>query len=443
MNQHKDYINEPAKTIPVLTDADVVVCGGGPSGFIAAISAARNGAKTILIEHYGFLGGMATAGMVGPISKFNFQDERIVLGIPDEFLKRMQQMNGAIIDLPSGNIPYDPEIYKYVSLKMVEEAGVTILLHTSVAGCMYDEHNEGKLTHVLIENKSGRQAIRSRYFIDCTGTGDLISRSRLPWEMRNIKNGELQPMSLFFRLGGVDTDVLNTLMSHDGVKYANVQLNKLLQEEMVAGRLANFGGPWAVHGSTIRRGEVSVNATRYKGNAADGIELSTAEKQLRQDVFKIVAVFKKNVPAFRNAYLIDTATQVGIRETRGIIGLYTMKAEDILTPGNFEDTVAYGAHPIDIHRSDTSKQDVSFLQKPYPIPYRALIPQESDNVLVAGSCLSATHEAFASVRVQAQCMALGQAAGLAAAMCAKQDLPVYKLSGNELRDELKRQGAFV
>lgn len=438
-----ETIKEPAREIPVTKKADVVVCGGGPSGFVAAIAAARNGAKTLLLEHYGFLGGMATAGLVGPISKFNFGGRRIVSGIPEEFIGRMAERGGAITDLPSGNVPYDPEIYKYVALNMAEEAGVDILFHAHVVGCVADPGHTGTLTHVLIENKSGRQAVAAKCFIDCTGTGDVISRSQLPWEMRNKYDGELQPMSLYFRLGGVDTTAFNLLMAEDGVKYADVKLKALLTAEVEAGRLANFGGPWAVHGSTLRDGQLSVNATRFRGNAADGNDVSTAERLLREEVMHIVKVFKESVPAMRNAYLLDTATQVGIRETRGIVGCYTMTLEDMLQPKGFEDTVAYGGHPVDIHRAADSKQDVNFLRAPYPIPYRAIVPQGAGNVLVAGGCVSATREAFASIRVQAQCMALGQAAGTAAALCAERHIKVTELDGKLLRNVLKKQGAVV
>lgn len=438
-----EYITVPSHEIPVAYKADVVVCGGGPSGFIAALAAARNGAKTLLLEYYGFLGGMATAGLVGPISKFNFNTERIVCGIPEEFINNMAVKDGAIINLPSGNVPYDPEVYKYVALKMVEEAGVDMLFHAHVVDCITDEDKPGMLTHVIIENKSGRQAIAAKYFVDCTGTGDLIARSRLPWEMRNRKGGSLQPLSLYFRLGGVDTSAFNLLMSHDGVKYANPELKELLLEEVAAGRLSNFGGPWAVHGSALRNGQLSVNATRFSGNAADGNDISRAEQVLREDIFKIVQAFKQKVPAMKNAYLLDTATQVGIRETRGIAGIYTMTVEDILNPGGFSDSVAYGAHPVDIHRAADSRQEVNFLKAPYPIPYRAIVPLGSVNVLVAGGCISATHEAFASIRVQAQCMALGQAAGTATALCTKENIGVADLDGHILHDVLKKQGAFV
>jgi len=160
-------------------------------------------------------------------------------------------------------------------------------------------------------------------------------------------------------------------------------------------------------------------------------------------VMRMVKVFREKVLAMRDAYLIDTATQVGIRETRGIIGCYTMTLDDMVHPKAFEDTVAYGGHPVDIHRASDSKQDVNFLRAPYPIPYRAIVPQGAGNVLVAGGCVSATREAFASIRVQAQCMALGQAAGTAAAMCAEQQLTVTELDGKSVRNALREQGAVV
>lgn len=441
--QEEKYIREPARKIPVIATADVVVCGGGPSGMMAAIAAARNGAHVILLEHYGFLGGMATIALVGPISKFNLNGERIVSGIPEEFIQQVYRHGGAIIDLPSGNVPYDPEIYKYVAMRMVQAAGVDILLHTSVVGCINSENHPDQITHLLIENKSGRQAIKANYVIDCTGTGDIVARTSLPWTMRTDKEGELQPMSLYFRLGGVDTSSFDLLMAEDHVKYKNQYLNTLLQEEVEAGRLGNFGGPWVVHGSTIRKGEVSVNATRFRGNAADGGDLSKAELQMREDVMRILKVFKTKVPAFRHAYLIDTATQVGIRETRTILGLYAMEKKDVLRPQHFPDTVAKGGHPIDIHRAKDAHQNVTFLQEAYDIPYRALVPKGACNLLVAGGCISASREAYASIRVQAQCMALGQAAGTATALCNQEKIAVSALDGAWLRQKLQEVGAIV
>lgn len=436
-------ITEPARRLPVRAQVDVVVCGGGPSGFIAAVAAARAGASVLLIERYGFLGGMATAGMVGPLSKFNLGGKRIVDGIPGEFVRALHAAGGAIIDLPSGNIPYDVELYKLTAQRITRHAGVDILLHAHVAGTIASRDEPERLTHAIIETKSGREAVAAKQFVDCTGTGDMVARTSLPCELRNQReNGDLQPMSLYFRLGGVDTDKLNTLMAHDGVKYANPDLRAALAEEVQAGRLRNFGGPWAVHGSTIRPGEVSVNATRIAGDATDANDLSSSELVLREEVPLMIDIFRRRHEAFANCHLIETATQIGIRETRAIRGLYTLTSEDILGSRKFPDAVALGGHPIDLHKTDSS-QSVKFLSVPYQIPYRTLVPKGARNVLVAGGTLSATREAFGSVRVQAQCMALGQAAGVAAAICAQSGESVSTLDGAALSARLKVEGVLT
>ncbi len=437
-------IFESAREIPVCARVDVLVCGGGPAGLMAATAAARMGAKTLLVERHGFLGGMATAAMVGPMSKFNLGGKRIVGGLPEEFVQTLHALGGAIVDLPSGNVPYDPEVYKLAAQRLVLEAGVDTLLHAQVAGAHSEEKRPGRISHVMIETKSGRQAVAAKVIIDATGTGDLISRTDLPCEMRNQRSsGDLQPMTLYFRLGGVDTSGLTLLMSQDGTKYAHPELRAVLHEEVTAGRLRNFGGPWAVHGSTLRAGEVSVNATRFSGNAADARDLTRAELVLREEVHVIIAAFRRAAPAFRHCFLIDTAPQVGIRETRSIRGLYTMTLDDVLTPRGFPDTVAKGGHPVDIHRATDSRQHAQFITEPYDIPYRALVPDGSENVLVAGGLVSATREAFGSIRVQAQCMALGQAAGTAAAMCIQNRQSVSELDGARLRQHLSAAGAIV
>lgn len=437
------FVAEPARRLPVCAQVDVAVCGGGPSGFIAAVAAARAGASVLLLERHGFLGGMATAGMVGPLSKFNLGGKRIVDGIPGEFIRALHAAGGAIIDLPSGNIPYDVELYKLTAQRITRHSGAGILLHAQVAGAIASREDPARLTHVIIETKSGREAVAAKQFIDCTGTGDLVARTSLPCEMRNQQTGgDLQPMSLYFRLGGVDTDKLNILMAHDGTKYANPELRAALAGEMKAGWLRNFGGPWAVHGSTIRPGEVSVNATRIAGNAADANELSLAELVLREEVPVMIEIFRRSHKAFASCHLIETATQVGIRETRAIRGLHTLTSEDILTARTFPDAVALGGHPIDMHGTDSS-QSVRFLSVPYQIPYRTLVPEGAKNVLVAGGTLSATREAFGSARVQAQCMALGQAVGVAAAICAQSGCDVSTLDGQALSARLKADGALI
>lgn len=437
-------VKEPEKQLPVIAEPDVLVCGGGPAGFIAAIAAARNGARTMLIEKHGFLGGMATAGLVGPISKFRCNGELIVGGIPWEFVRRMEARNGAITDYPSGNIPFDPEVYKLTAMQMVRESGVDLLLHAYVVGCIADPEQAGKLSHVIVESKSGRQAVRARQIIDCTGDADVIEHAGFPYERSNAEAGETQPMTMFFRVGGVDTDRSDKLMmSHDKTKYTHPLMKEAMQQARAEGRLPNFGGPWLVHGSTIRKGEISANVTRFPGNAVDVRSLTEAECTTRENMFDLLPFLKEKLPEWKDAYLIDSSVQVGIRESRRIKGLYEMSKDEILQPRSFHDTVGKGAHPIDIHSSRDNTQHVVFVDAPYHIPYRSLVPQGSNNVLVAGRCISATKEAFGSIRVQAQCMALGQGAGTAAALCVRHGAAVHELDGAMLREVLSEQGALV
>ncbi len=436
-------VTEPARELEVAAEVDVAVVGGGPSGFIAAMAAARTGARTLLLEHHSFLGGMATAALVGPISKFNSAGRRVVLGIPNEFIERLHARGGAIIDLPSGNVPFDAELYQQTAFEMTREAEAEVWLRATYANVLTAK--EGRcITHVVLETKSGRMAVAARQVVDCSGSAEVVADTQLPWCYRGGPAGELQPLSLMFRLGGVDTDALQEpLMAHDATRYFNRCAREILQRAVDAGSLGGFGGPWLIYGSTFRPGEVTVNATRHAANAVAPGEFSRAEADLRRDMHAIVDLLRAEMPELRDAYLLQSATQAGIRETRSIVGLTTVTVDDLLRPGDCPDTVAFGAHPVDLHRARGPGQDVQFVDRAYSIPFRALVPQGSENVLVAGGSISATREAFASIRVQAQCMALGEAAGTAAALCAQRDIPVTQLDGTELRELLAKNGACV
>src|SRR5699024_2072438 len=202
------------RDIPVIAEYDVVVCGGGTSGFIAAIAAARGGARVALIERHGFLGGMATASLVAPISVFNYNDRRVIDGIPWEFIERLIEIGGAREEKPIGNITFSPEKYKLIAQRMVLEAGVSLYFHSYLTGCKKDGH---RLTHIIMDNKNGAEAITAKYFIDCTGDADLSYHAGVPMQP---KSSELQPASLIFMLGGVDTDSLPMLRHRkQGVNY--------------------------------------------------------------------------------------------------------------------------------------------------------------------------------------------------------------------------------
>lgn len=422
------------REIPVVAEYDVVVCGGGPSGFIAAIAAARGGARVALVERLGFLGGMATASLVAPISVFNYNDRRIIDGIPWEFIERLTAIGGAREEKPIGNITFSPEKYKLIAQRMVLEAGVSLYLHSYLTGCK----KEGNLiTHVLIDNKNGAEAISAKYFIDCTGDADLSKLSGVPMQpMRS----ELQPASLIFMLGGVDVDSLPMVRhSQQGVNYHDLGMRNILEEMNRAQDIPRFGGPW--YCGVLDHGMVLVNMTRTYANMADNRQATQTECALREDVFTFVQLLTKHVSAFKNAYLVMTAPQTGTRETRRIKGVHTLTGEEYINAQDFPDAISRGCHPVDIHSSSSNNQRCEFLKDAAFIPYRCLIAPDFPNLLVGGRAFSADGVSSASVRVQASVMGLGQAAGAAAALCLKSDVDVFNVDITELRNTLIGYGA--
>ncbi len=422
------------KDVPVVAEYDVVVCGGGPSGFIAAIAAARGGARTALIERYGFLGGMATAGLVAPISVFNYNGRRVIDGIPWEFIERMIEVEGAREEKPLGNVTFSPEKYKLIAQRMVLEAGVSLYFHSYLTGCK----KEGdKITHVIIENKNRSEAISGKVFIDCTGDADLSVLSGVPMQSTPKT---LQPASLIFMLGGVNTDALPKIRhSQQGVNYHDLDMRNILEEVGKTTDIPVFGGPW--YCGILAEGVVVINMTRTQADMANNREATNAECLLREQVHLFTDLLIKHVPAFRNAYLLNTATQTGIRETRRIKGVHTLTGEEYINATYFPDAISRGCHPVDIHASKTTEQRIEFLKNAGFIPYRCLISEGFPNLLVAGRSFSADGIASASVRVQASVMGLGQAAGAAAALCVKSDGSVFDVDVSALRNILVGYGA--
>ena len=422
------------REIPVIAEYDVVVCGGGPSGFIAAIAAARGGARVALVERHGFLGGMATASLVAPISVFNYNDRRIIDGIPWEFIERLIEVGGAREEKPIGNITFSPEKYKLIAQRMVLEAGVSLYFHSYLTGC---KKNGTRLTHIIIDNKNGAEAIAGKYFIDCTGDADLSHQIGVPMQpMRS----ELQPATLIFMLGGVDTDSL-PMIHHNkqGVNYHDLDMRKILEDMNKKVKVPQFGGPW--YCGVLNHGLVLVNMTRTYANMSDNRQATNTECLLREDVFTFVELLTKNVPAFKNAYLVMTAPQTGTRETRRIKGVHTLTGEDYIQARNFPDAISRGCHPVDIHSSSSNNQRCEFLKDAAFVPYRCLIAPDFPNLLVGGRAFSADGISSASVRVQASVMGLGQAAGAAAALCVQYGTDVSEVDITLLRKTLVKYGA--
>ena len=424
------------KQVPVVGQYDVVVCGGGPAGIMAAIAAARGGAETALIERYGFLGGMPTAALVAPISVFMYNGKLVVGGIPWEFVQRMEALGGAQVELPLGNISFHPETYKLVAQRMLLEAEVELYLHSYISNCRSEQN---KLTHVVFENKSGTQALTAKYFIDSTGDGDLAAMANVPMY---IHDKPLQPVSLCFTLGGVDVGSLEKVHhSQQGVNYHIIPLREKLFELSKKEDMPNFGGPWMCY--MLNDSMVQVNMTRIEANILDEREQTRVECSLREDAYKMVEILKKYFEEFKDSYIVTTATQAGARETRHIKGVHMLTRDEYVTALHFPDSISRSAHPIDIHDSSSADQKCEFLKEAAYIPYRSLIVKDFPNLLVAGRSFSGEREAFASARVQAPVMGMGQAAGFAAAMACQADCDVQDVDITTLRDKLIKIGVNI
>lgn len=420
--------------IPVTGRYDVVVCGGGPAGFVSAVAAARCGAKVALIERYGFLGGMATAGNVAPITEFMHEGKLVVGGIPLEFVRRLEARGQGTMCAPRGNFVFHPEGYKLEAQRMVLEAGVALFLHAYISDCVLDS---GRITHIVFESKSGTQAIEAGYMIDATGDGDIAARAGVP--MLNY-HCPLQPSTLYFVLGGVKTDMIPGYypsLAGSSMKHVREYLNELSRTQHVP----QFGGPWCMAG--MGDGIAVMNMSRTALNWTDEANATRAECQLREQINLLVSLLREHFEEFSNAYLISTATQVGIRETRHIRGVHVLTGEEYRRAEFFPDSIARCSHPIDIHSDTDNSQICIYLDKAAYLPYRSIIAEGFPNLLVPSRCFSADREAFASARVQAGVMGLGQAAGAAAAMCHEDGRSVLEANTDRLRKKLMEWGAYL
>lgn len=418
-------IREDARDLPVLADVDVLVCGGGPAGTAAAIAAARNGSRTLLLERHGFLGGMATAGLVVP-----HWDSHQNGGINADVIARLDALEGWGAE--GWKISFDPELWKHVSEDLVLESGSDLLYHSLVVATL---RAGDAVRGVVIETKSGRFAVLAKVVVDCTGDGDVAARAGAHFE-KGRGDGLMQPMTTMFRLGGVSW-----------VQRRNAELRELIEQAIERTgdhyRLP-YDYPWAIH--LPNPGEVAVMLAHVRNvDGTDVRDLTRAEIDGRRQTLAVVDFLRRRVAEFENAYLIETAPQVGVRETRRISGEYLLTGDDVASGRSFEDAVARVSFPADIHEPEGTGQ-VGFRvgsgparRGSYDIPYRALIPRSIDQLLVAGRCISGTFEAHASYRVKGPCMAMGQAAGIAASLSADSGVAPRDLSIAELRRGLLDQ----
>jgi len=407
---------------------DVLVCGGGPGGLCAAVSAARNGADTMLVERYGYLGGMATMGLVYPFMTRFAGSEQIIDGIFQEIIERLDAKGG--YGGPDRPWMFDTEIMKVVADEICIGSGVKLLLHTMLSGV---EVEDDLIRRAVVFNKSGEQGITARMYVDGTGDGDLACLAGAPCEKGRETDGLSQPMTLNFRMAGVDKSRMPE----------RAEITELYLKARAEGRIdcPRNDVLWFV---TPREDEIHFNTTRIiRSDATNAEDLTRAEIDARRQVMQYVAFLKADVPGFENAYLQMTAPQIGIRESRRVMGEYVLTADDLLSARKFEDTIARGSYSVDIHDPDGGGTVIKHLPpgESYTIPYRSLVPKKIDNLLIAGRPISATHEAHSAIRVMPIAAAIGEAAGAAAAICVKGDTIPRRLDAAELRRVLLAQGA--
>ena len=412
-NQTLATFSEASRSTPVVNQSDVMICGGGPAGVAAAIAAAREGASTTLIELHGCLGGVWTAGALTWII-----DHENKAGVMKEILERLQA-GGFRARLADGTWTngYDVEGMKSVLEEMCMEAGIRIRLHTRVVAAGVDENK--RLTHVITESKSGREAWSAKMFVDATGDGDLAAAAGCGFDMGRDEDGHTQPMSLLAILAGIEADQVRGFISDEGLPWG-VPLDALRQEMNRAGVEPSYSKPtlFRIHDNLFTL--MANHQYLVKGTNAD--DLSRATLEARAEVRLIVDGLRSLGGCWANLRLVSTGAQIGVREGRRIHGRYTVTADDLRNGAQHEDAAADVTFCVDIHSVDPKKDKGlhtgGIKTKPYQIPLRALIARDVDGLLLAGRCISGDFFAHASYRVTGNAVATGEAAGRHAAKVA-------------------------
>ncbi|WP_063131626.1 FAD-dependent oxidoreductase [Nocardia fusca] len=432
--------------LPILDTVDVLVVGGGAAGVAAATVAAEAGASVVLVEKYGFCGGAAVAGMSGTVCGMYAASDtpgspvQIVQGFSERFSVELTERGGLTAPQMYGKTwtaAHDPLVWREAAETMLLDVGVRILFHTNVIGVIMEGASyEG----VVVESTAGRSLIRARRTIDASGDGAVIARAGHRYTYGD--NGRIQNPTMFFRIAGVDVDRFLDFYGHDTICSPDVSA------DIVAARAEGLDLPrqkiWIFQ--TPRPGELMVNATRLVGfdgrmlNVVDPVDFTEAEIGGRRQVRSYAEYLKLRMPGCENSYVVDTGTEVGIRQTRTIAAVQQLTNTDVLEHRKRADGIARVPWPIELHDGDKPKLHW-ILDDFYEVPFDALIPEAGDNIIVAGRCLGAEHEALASARVTAQCFEYGHAAGVAVCQSLEHDVPLREIRGEAVRELMAANGS--
>ena len=456
MANQKTTITEPQREIPVRAEVDVLVVGGGPAGIMAARAAAGKGLRVMLIESRGYLGGNLTIGL--PILGYlGRKGNQIIKGLPQLFIDRLRARGAAGEHRPCklhvSLTIIDPEEAKTVALEMLQEVGVEVLLYVFCADVV---KNGDAVEGVVIESKAGREAILAKTVIDCTGDGDIAYRAGAPMNYGNEK-GIPQPPTLMFSMRGVDSRKLrDAVADHPDVYDIDFIPNEFFRaddnctfvgfrNQIKKAREAGYKLPVerTIFMTGMAPDEWWVNMSRVNGiDATDPAQYTQGEIICAEQNEEIVRYLKAYIPGFENAYVDRVAPFMGIRETRRIVGEYILTEDDIFNCARFDDVISVASYPVDLHHPVGGDCSLYWCPDCYDIPYRCLIPQKIDGLIVAGRNVSMTHLALASARVMAPAMALGEAAGKAAALSVKENVELRDLDVRKLQESLKAEGVY-
>lgn len=448
-------------------DYDVIVLGGGISGVMAAISAATNGAGVLLIEQYGFLGGMLTAGGVGPMMSFHVGERQVIKGTTGKLIDRLVQKGkspGHVADTIGYTYtltPFDAEAMKHELELMLLESGAQVLYHTMLCGV---QASGGSITGIIICNKAGQSKLNAKVYIDATGDGDLAAWAGVSYTKGRPTDGASQPMTMNMRMANVDTAAIrdfvkahpdefpylkgNTAMVDAASVLSISGFEKTVRQGIREGELA-FECECLLFFETNNPGEVIVNTTRVRGlDATDPWDLTRAEIEGRKQVKSLERFLIRRVRGFENAVLLSSGPSIGIRGSRQIRGLYTLTQQDIVSATRFEDVIAHGGYPIDVHSPDgknevVPEEDNIAWGTLYSVPYRCLVNDQITNLITVGRCISTTFEAQGAIRTTPIAGAIAQAGGIGAALAARHGQKTSQVDMHQLQCILLAEGAYL